>query len=191
MVKFHPILFGYSADLHGNVYGLRGQVMKGCDATVGYRQYEFAGITYLGHRFMWECFNGAIPEGLVVNHIDHNKQNNALSNLELLTQEANVQYYYEQIGVSKVRQEDLSSRSNPAVAKLSREQVKEIINLAMQGVTNKVLGERFGVHERYISLIRHKKRWKSVWLEMGLETSTTIPSGSRPKWVEVESTTLV
>lgn len=181
MGKFHPVFVGYSADIQGNVYGLRGQLMKGCEATVGYRQYEFAGVTYLGHRFVWECFNGTIPVELVVNHIDHDKQNNALGNLELLTPEANVQYYYEQIGASRVRQETLSSRSNPAVAKLSREQVKEIIMLAMQGVKNKVLGERFGVHERYISLIRHKKRWKSVWLEMGLETSTTIPSGSRLK----------
>lgn len=179
--KFHPRLKGYSADINGNIYGLRGQLMLGCDATVGYRQYEFRGETYLGHRFVWECFNGDIPEGMHINHIDHHKQNNAVINLELVTPERNVQYYYEQIGVHKIEKTKLSSKSNDANAKLTRDEVKSIILLSLQGVTNRELGNRFGVHERYISLIRHKKRWKSVWMEMDLEASTTIPSGSRIK----------
>ena len=180
-IKFHPVYNRYASDIQGNVYGVSGKIIKGCVATVGYRQYDIAGNTYLGHRFIWECFNGEIPKELHVNHIDHNKQNNQLSNLELLTPEKNVQYYYEQIGIHSIKSIKLSSRTKTTVVKLTKDQVKELIQEALQGVPNKVLGEKYGVHERYVSLIRHKKRWKSVWLEMGLETSTTIPSGSRVK----------
>ncbi len=41
------------------------------------------------HRLVYDSFIG-IPEGLVVDHIDNNKQNNALSNLEAMTQKDNI-----------------------------------------------------------------------------------------------------
>lgn len=41
------------------------------------------------HRLIWETFNGPIPDGLTIDHIDSNKQNNCLSNLRLLTREEN------------------------------------------------------------------------------------------------------
>jgi len=37
------------------------------------------------HRTVWEYHNGKIPEGYHVHHIDGNKANNQISNLELLT----------------------------------------------------------------------------------------------------------
>ena len=37
------------------------------------------------HRLVWETFNGEIPVGYEIDHIDGNKQNNALSNLRCVT----------------------------------------------------------------------------------------------------------
>ena len=37
------------------------------------------------HRLVWETFNGEIPDGYEIDHIDGNKQNNALSNLRCVT----------------------------------------------------------------------------------------------------------
>lgn len=37
------------------------------------------------HHLVYEAFKGAIPKGFVVHHKDGNKQNNRVSNLELLT----------------------------------------------------------------------------------------------------------
>ena len=41
---------------------------------------------YYIHRFEWECIKGVIPEGFVIDHIDSNKTNNKIENLQLLSQ---------------------------------------------------------------------------------------------------------
>ena len=43
------------------------------------------GKHYKVHRLVWEAFNGPIPEGLQVNHINEVKTDNRLSNLNLMT----------------------------------------------------------------------------------------------------------
>lgn len=42
------------------------------------------------HIIIWEAFNGPIPEGMVIDHIDGNRSNNKLSNLRLVTQSENM-----------------------------------------------------------------------------------------------------
>lgn len=37
------------------------------------------------HRYIWEYYNGEIPKGYDIHHKDHNKDNNELDNLELIT----------------------------------------------------------------------------------------------------------
>ena len=37
------------------------------------------------HRFIWEAFNGPIPNGMTIDHISGDKTDNRLSNLQLLT----------------------------------------------------------------------------------------------------------
>ncbi len=36
------------------------------------------------HRYVWECANGKIPKGYDIHHIDQDKSNNNLENLELM-----------------------------------------------------------------------------------------------------------
>lgn len=43
------------------------------------------------HRLVWEAFNGAIPDGYEIDHIDENKANNSLANLRLVTRHENMQ----------------------------------------------------------------------------------------------------
>lgn len=40
---------------------------------------------YSVHHLVWEAFNGPIPEGMQINHIDEDKTNNRLENLSLVT----------------------------------------------------------------------------------------------------------
>ena len=41
------------------------------------------------HRFVYECYHGIIPDGLVTDHINDDRIDNRLYNLQLLTQQEN------------------------------------------------------------------------------------------------------
>ena len=47
---------------------------------------------YYVHRIVYEAFMGNIPKGYEINHIDENKSNNNISNLELCTHIQNTNY---------------------------------------------------------------------------------------------------
>ena len=55
-------------------------------------QYDGKMYYFMEHRVIWVWNNGPIPGGLVINHKDYNRANNALDNLELLTQKENTAY---------------------------------------------------------------------------------------------------
>ena len=86
---------------NGKVYATRGpggvslsvpKELKGCDCN-GYVVYSIraGGVKkqIRGHRLVWMSVFGAIPEGMVVDHINNNKRDNRISNLQLLTPEEN------------------------------------------------------------------------------------------------------
>jgi hypothetical protein len=47
------------------------------------KKYLFA------HRIIWEIFNGAIPKGLVIDHINGNRSDNRIENLRICTFQQN------------------------------------------------------------------------------------------------------
>lgn len=49
-----------------------------------YFRHSVNGTTILMHRYVWEFYNCKIPKGYHVHHIDGNKANNDISNLQLL-----------------------------------------------------------------------------------------------------------
>lgn len=44
------------------------------------------------HRLIWEAFNGPIPEGKEVNHINEVKTDNRVENLNLMTRKENINH---------------------------------------------------------------------------------------------------
>ena len=40
---------------------------------------------YYVHRFVYECFNGIIPDGKVIDHVNNIKDDNRLCNIQLIT----------------------------------------------------------------------------------------------------------
>ena len=48
--------------------------------------------SFFVNRLVWEAFNGPIPEGMQVNHINENKTDNRLENLNLMTPKENTNW---------------------------------------------------------------------------------------------------
>lgn len=61
----------------------------GTKYTRGYRRVYFDGKTHAVHRVIWQMFNGNIPDGMQIDHIDGNPLNNKIENLRLVTAEQN------------------------------------------------------------------------------------------------------
>jgi hypothetical protein len=62
-----------------------GVVAGYVDRGVGYSRVNTGGKMYLCHRLIWIMHNGNIPTGMQINHINHIRSDNRISNLELVT----------------------------------------------------------------------------------------------------------
>lgn len=49
------------------------------------------------HRYIWEYYYGEIPKGYDIHHKDHNKDNNDISNLEMLLKEEHIDLHKREI----------------------------------------------------------------------------------------------
>lgn len=179
----HPTYKNVYANRYGQLK-VNGKVLKGTVTASGYRQHMVDKKSKITHRLICEAFLGRLlGRDEIVNHKNSDKLDNSLENLEIGSTTCNIRHHfrvkYETITNNSLTFEDtnISGEKNPQ-AKLTKDQARELILLTREGWTNDELGERFGLHSRYVSLIRHKKRWKNLWKEMGLQFSTTIPSGS-------------
>ena len=59
-------------------------------STSGYWRIKICSVAHALHRVIYEMHHGSIPEDMDVDHIDNNKSNNRIENLQLLTRAENV-----------------------------------------------------------------------------------------------------
>lgn len=52
---------------------------------VAYVMTRINGLKTSEHRHVWEKHNGPVPEGSVVHHINQNKRDNRIENLQMMT----------------------------------------------------------------------------------------------------------
>ena len=108
---------------------------------------------YSVHRLVLENFKPVENmENLQVNHIDGNKKNNNLTNLEWTTSEENIRHAIDN---------NLRATINGA-SKLTPEQVIEIYRRATNGERNIDLGKEFNIHPDQVDRIKNKKAWKEI-----------------------------
>ena len=50
---------------------------------IEFEHYSRVDVEHIAHEFVWECFNGVVPIGCMVEHIDKNARNNHISNLRV------------------------------------------------------------------------------------------------------------
>ena len=86
----------------GNVYSLsKNKMMKPTLQKNGYCKIYICNKNTWLHRFIMEAFNG--KSDLTVDHIDGNKENNNLSNLEYVTQAENTRRMFERVGTAHLK----------------------------------------------------------------------------------------
>ena len=73
--------------------------------------------SYLSHRFIWECFNGLIPDGMHIDHKNDDKEDNRLSNLQLLTPSENSKKAAKKIDYSFVKDNHKNKKCIKAINK--------------------------------------------------------------------------
>lgn len=114
--------------------------------------------TFQVHRLVLETFNPIDnPEEMQVNHIDGNKQNNSLDNLEWVTGSENMVHALDTGLQIPKKGEEIANH------KLTEEEVLEICELLINSnLSLAKIGEKYGVSKHCIFDIKRKRSWK--WL---------------------------
>ena len=98
MLKKIPGFTNYSVNEYGEIFSTRGNLLCQWTDNMGYKQvvlYKNNKRYYKRvHRLVYEAFNGPIKDGLLINHIDEDKSNNEISNLELTTNSVNIKHFH-------------------------------------------------------------------------------------------------
>jgi hypothetical protein len=101
------------------------------------------------HRLVWEAAHGPIPPGHHVHHVNGNKRDNRLSNLELLT-------------ASEHMRRHKQGEGSPT-AKLTAANVRAIrARFAAGGVTQTALAAEYGVKGVAVSNVVTRRTWKHL-----------------------------
>jgi hypothetical protein len=88
---------GYFACENGDIISKRGRILKPFPVGSDKRKYYAVDISINGkvlksqyvHILVWVAFNGTVPNGYELNHIDGIKRNCSLKNLEVVTHSEN------------------------------------------------------------------------------------------------------
>jgi len=124
--------------------------------TVNLKAKERGAQTHFVHRLVAEAFLGSCPEGMEINHINGNKRDAHVENLEYVTHSDNKKHAF-RIGL----QQPASGMRN-GHAKLNDQQVREIRARRANGETGKHLSETYGISPSIVSEIVHRRIWKHI-----------------------------
>ena len=112
-------------------------------------------IKHLVHRLVGIAFVPGYRDDLTINHINGDKLDNRIENLEWVSLARNTQHQWE-IGLVNLRGE------NAPGSKLTSKQVVYIRRLLSQGVPAHTIAVIAGVSQSLIALIRDGERWPEV-----------------------------
>jgi hypothetical protein len=166
MIKQIPGFKFYYADTEGNIYSKVNNAgkerkelykLKLVPDRYGYLNVGLHHKLYKVHRLIAMTFIENKEDKPQVNHIDGDKTNNNVSNLEWCTSSENTQHAFD-TGLHKINYAE-----NVSTAKLTNKEYISLIQDILDGLSNDDIANKYGLHSRYVSLIRHKKRLKTIW----------------------------
>jgi len=86
-------MFEYKKGKLYNKYNRNPRALKGVEVGSkhhsGYYQVQITGKLYMVHRLIWIMYNNEIPDGMEIDHINHERDDNRLVNLRLVTRQDN------------------------------------------------------------------------------------------------------
>lgn len=137
-----------------------GRIMKPHVGKVGYLVVGLKDGTqrktaYI-HRLVADAFLGPCPEGMQVNHINGDKTDARLENIEYVTPSENIKHSYD-TGLKRSCFGEASGR-----AKVTSADVVVIRDLAATGLTPRQIGQRFGIGKRTTWAIIARRTWRHV-----------------------------
>lgn len=151
-----PDFDGYFVSNLGRVKGLWDTILRPGKSKRGYLSVWLSRDAIVQrvfvHRLVLLAFVGT--SNLQTNHIDCNKANNKLSNLEYLTASANCKYTYDS-GCRNMSGEGHNQ------AKLTNEQIEEI-RFKSNFIRQKELAKVYNVSFQTISSIINRKTWRHI-----------------------------
>lgn len=133
-----------------------------------YRKTKIQGKTFNYHRWLYEQTHGPIPDGYLVHHINHNKKDNRIENLTLMTSQEHSEHHNQKH--SRVKEcvmcgenftpeptkreravtcsrKCLKARIAQARTKVTPEQVVEMKRMRASGVRQVDIAAHFGVSQ--------------------------------------------
>jgi hypothetical protein len=115
-----------------------------------------AAFARMSHRLVADAFLGPIPEGMQVNHIDGDKMNCHVSNLEIVTNSENRIHSYRVLGIKPNGGHGVRN----ANAKLTPEKAADIRKRHSEGESYRLLALHYGVTKQAVASIIKGKTWK-------------------------------
>lgn len=149
--KQHPIIDNIKVSNLGNIVNLRkNKLYKQWNNKFGYKMISISNKSknkhYTVHRLVLETFLG--NSNLVINHIDCDKTNNCLNNLEYVTQSYNVKYAYKK-----------GKKLPPQKGKISFEVAIEIREKSKHGINQRILSKEYNISPQSINDIVKERTW--------------------------------
>lgn len=125
----------------------------------GYLRVGIGSSKHLVHRLVAEAFLPTYSSDLTVNHIDGDKANNCVTNLECITQQNNVVHSWA-LGLSKPRKQPGELHSQ---ASLTGKDVLAIRKLYAKGTyLQRELADKYNVSPGTISDITRRRSWSHI-----------------------------
>ena len=107
------------------------------------------------------AFTDNYSTDLTVNHIDYNRNNNNLENLEWATMVEQMAHRDKVPGRKETSSARVSGSRNP-MAKLNEEIVRAIRSKENEHLSNRELGDKFGISGERARVIRKRECWKHI-----------------------------
>lgn len=165
----------------GKIIGRNGKVRKLKLTKTGYLEVdvyfgkEIGKKYYRVHRLV-AMFYIENPENKpFVNHIDGNKTNNAVSNLEWVTHAENMEHA-KNFGLIKRAEENKQST-------ITTEQAEEICKLLQMGYRNVDIAKSLGVYKWIVSSIRYKQCWMHISCKYNIPERSRSLSEETVHWI--------